>query len=91
MKQVPTKVTNAGTVREIVNNRKPGKDEIEVEFQYAAPNEAYYHSVKALLNQYVDVEDGEDVDYMKMADHICERASIGQVVVSPLDANKDPE
>ena len=31
------------------------------------------------------------MDYMNMADHICERASIGQVVVSPLDDDKDPE
>ena len=28
---------------------------------------------------------------MGLADHICERASIGQVVVSPLDEGKDPE
>ena len=55
------------------------------------PSEAYYHSIKALLNQYIDGEDGEEMDYMNMADHICERASIGQVVVSPLDDDKDPE
>lgn len=28
---------------------------------------------------------------MSLADHICQRASIGQVVVSPLDADKDPD
>lgn len=28
---------------------------------------------------------------MSLADHICERASIGQVVVSPLEADKDPD
>lgn len=55
------------------------------------PCEAYYHSVKALLNQYVDGEAGEEMDYMNMADYICERASIGQVVASPLDEDKDPE
>jgi hypothetical protein len=28
---------------------------------------------------------------MSLADHICERASIGQVIVSPLDETKDPD
>ena len=55
------------------------------------PSEAYYHSVKALLGQYIDGEEGEKFDLPGLADHICERASIGQVVVSPLEANKDPE
>lgn len=44
-----------------------------------------------MLNQYVDGEEGEEMDYMSMADNICERASIGQVVASPLDDDKDPE
>jgi len=38
------------SVREIANKKKPGKGEIEVDFQYVVPSEAYYHSIKALLN-----------------------------------------
>ena len=67
------------------------KGEIEVDFQYVQPSEAYYHSVKALLAQYIDTTEADKVELMKLADHICERASIGQLVVSPLDADKDPE
>ena len=74
-----------------VPKKKVAKGEIEVDFQYVVPSEAYYHSIKALLNQYVDGEEGEEMDYMSMADNICERASIGQVVASPLDEDKDPE
>ena len=55
------------------------------------PSEAYYHSIKALLALYIDGEEAEEADMMGLADHICERASIGQVVVSPLDDDKDPE
>jgi len=28
---------------------------------------------------------------MSLGDHICERASIGQVIVSPLPPDKDPD
>lgn len=70
---------------------KAKKGEIAVDFQYVMPSEAYYHSIKALLNQYIDGEEAETIDTMGLADHICERASIGQVVVSPLDADKDPD
>lgn len=62
-----------------------------VEFDYAEPSEAYYHTIKALLAQYLDGEEGEDLDLMGLADHICERVSIGTVVVSPLDPENDPE
>ena len=79
------------SIREISNNKKPEKGEIEVDFQYVVPSEAYYHSIKALLALYIDGEEAEEHDFMGMADHICERASIGQVVVSPLDDDKDPE
>lgn len=71
--------------------RKPQKGEIVVEFDYAEPSEAYYHTVKALLAQYLDGEEAEDLDLMGLADHICERVSIGTVVVSPLDPENDPE
>ena len=56
---------------------KSKKGEIEVDFQYVQPCEAYYHSIKALLNQYIDGEEGEQMDLMGMSDHICERVSIG--------------
>jgi len=62
-----------------------------VEFDYAEPNEAYYHTIKALLTQYLDGEEAEELDLMGLADHICERVSIGTVVVSPLDPENDPE
>lgn len=32
---------------------------IDVEFELVLPSEAYYHSVRALLNQYLDGEDNE--------------------------------
>jgi len=41
------------------------------------PTPAYYHSVKALLNQYIDAPEAEKFDFVGLADHICERASIG--------------
>ena len=64
---------------------------MEVDFEYVVPSEAYYHSVKALLSQYIDAPDADSVDLMGLADHICERISIGQVVGSPLEPSKDPE
>lgn len=48
-----------------------------MDFQYVQPSEAYYHSVKALLAQYIDTTESDKVELMKLADHICERASIG--------------
>ena len=50
---------------------------MEVDFQYVVPSEAYYHSVKALLSQYIDAPDADSVDLMGLSDHICERTSIG--------------
>jgi hypothetical protein len=32
---------------------------IDVEFELVLPSEAYYHSVRGLLNQYLDGEDNE--------------------------------
>ena len=78
-------------MREIANKNKPAKGEIEVDFQYVVPSEAYYHSIKGLLAQYIDGEEAEETDFMGLADHICERASIRQVVVSPLEEDQDPE
>lgn len=71
--------------------KKEKKGEIEVDFQYVVPNGAYYHTIKALLNQFIDAPDQNNVDLTSLADHICERTSIGQVVGGPLDADKDPE
>ena len=75
----------------IQSSRQAGKGEITVTFEYSEPNQAYYHTVKALLNQYLDGEQQEDLDVMSLADHICERASIGQIVVSSLEPDKDPD
>ena len=36
--------------------RKPEKGEIAVVFEYEQPSPAYYHSVKALLNTFLDGE-----------------------------------
>lgn len=71
--------------------RKAQKGEITVTFDYSQPSEAYYHTIKALLAQYLDGEEQEALDTISLADHICSRASIGQVVVSPLDEAKDPD
>ena len=78
-------------VKEIASQKKAEKGEIEVDFLYVCPSPAYYHNVKALLNQYLDGDHGEQLDYIGLTDHICERASIGQMVVSPMEADKDPE
>ena len=78
-------------VPELKPSRQPQKDEIQVEFVYAEPSEAYYHIVKAMLGQYLDGEEQESLDTMSFADYICERASIGQIVVSPLDPENDPD
>jgi hypothetical protein len=72
-------------------SRKPEKGEITVEFEYAEHSEAYYHTIKALCAPLIDGEEAEDLDLMGLADHICERVSIGTVVVSPLDPKNDPE
>ena len=62
-----------------------------MDFLYVQPSPAYYHNVKALLNSYLDGDHEYQLDYIGLTDYICERASIGQMVVSPLDADKDPE
>jgi len=78
-------------VRPVGKLRKPGKDEVEVELEYVQPSGAYYFAVKTFMQRYLDGEEMEKLDLAELADHICERASIGQVVVSPLDPSKDPE
>lgn len=75
----------------LLTTRKAQKGEITVTFEYSQPSEAYYHTIKALLSQYLDGEEQENLDTISLADHICERASIGQVVVSPLEPAKDPD
>jgi len=47
--------------------------------------------VKAFLSTYLDGEEAEKIDLVGLADHICERHSIGQVVTSPLDDVDNPE
>ena len=89
-KEPPKRKADAG-VKEIANLKKLEKGEIEVDFQYVCPSPAYYHNVKALLNAYLDGDHNDTLDYIGLTDHICERASIGQMVVSPMDADKDPE
>lgn len=49
------------------------------------PSEAYYHSVRALLNQYLDGEDNEQLDVSGLADQVVNTISIGSVVASALD------
>ena len=78
-------------MREMGDLRQPEKDEIAVEFLSVQPNPAYYHNVKALLNGYLDGEQEYELDYIGLTDYICERASIGQMIVSPLEKDQDPE
>ena len=63
---------------------------MEVEFEYVAPCEPYYHIVRTLLTQYLDGPEQENLDISSMADHILERASIGSVIASSL-GHEDPE
>jgi len=61
---------------------------IDVEFELVLPSEAYYHSVRALLSQYLDGEENEKLDLSGLADQVVSTVSIGAVVASPLD--QDP-
>jgi hypothetical protein len=62
-----------------------------VEFEYQQHSEAYYHTVKAFIANYLDGEESENLDVVGFADYICSRASIGQVITSPLDEKDNPE
>jgi hypothetical protein len=62
----------------------------EVEFDYVAPSEAYFHIIRTLLNSYLDGKEQEELNMSAMSDHILERASIGCVLASSL-GNDDPE
>lgn len=62
----------------------------EVEFEYVAPSEAYFHIIRTLLNSYLDGKEQEDLLLSDMSDHILERASIGCVLASSL-GKEDPE
>lgn len=67
------------------------KDQVQTfDFEYVSPNEAYFHIVKVLLNQYLDGEHQEKLDLSAMSDFILERASIGSVIASSL-GKEDPE
>ena len=79
------KIAHSGEVREMGDLRQPEKDEIAVEFLSVQPNPAYYHNVKGILNGYLDGEQEYELDYIGLTDYICERASIGQMIVSPLE------
>ena len=70
-------------------DQKGGKSKIiDVEFELVLPSEAYYHSVRALLNQYLDGEENEMLDVSGLADQVVSTVSIGSVVASPLE--QDP-
>ena len=62
----------------------------DVEFDYVAPSEAYFHIIRTLLNSYLDGKEQEELNISAMSDHILERASIGCVLASSLGKD-DPE
>jgi hypothetical protein len=62
----------------------------DVEFDYVAPSEAYFHIIRTLLNSYLDGKEQEELNISAMSDHILERASIGCVLASSL-GKEDPE
>lgn len=62
----------------------------DVDFDYVAPSEAYFHIVRTLLNAYLDGKEQEDLNLSAMSDHILERASVGCVLASSL-GKEDPE
>lgn len=64
---------------------KSDKDMVNVEFELVSPSEAYYHSVRALLNQYLDGEEGENLDLSGLADNVVNTISIGTVIASSLE------
>jgi hypothetical protein len=72
-----TRTVSENNVPQLKLSRRAKTGEINVVFEYSQPSEAYYHTVKALLMQYLDGEEQESLDVMSLADHICERASIG--------------
>ena len=41
---------------------------VDVEFELVVPSEAYYHSVRALLTQYLDGEENESLDISGLSD-----------------------
>ena len=62
----------------------------EIDFEYVAPSEAYFHIVRTLLNSYLDGKEQEELNISAMSDHILERASVGCVLASSLGKD-DPE
>mmetsp|Transcript_390 Transcript_390/g.477 ORF Transcript_390/g.477 Transcript_390/m.477 type:complete len:80 (+) Transcript_390:25-264(+) len=57
--------------------KKDDGNTVDVDFDLVQPSEAYYHTTKALLTQYLDGPEAENLNLVDLADHILERASIG--------------
>ena len=70
---------------------RKGGDIIDVEFELVLPSEAYYHTVRALISQYLDGEDQENLDLSGLADLVVSCISIGSVVASALDPNPEED
>ena len=70
---------------------KGGKDDVDVEFELVIPHEAYYHSVRAHLGQYLDGEDQESLDLSGLANNVVECVSIGSCIASCLDPNPEED
>ena len=80
-------------VKEFMAPPEKENKQMEVDFEYVAPCEPYYHIVRTFLTQYLDGPEQENLDISSMADHILERASIGSVIASSLgtaDPDKNP-
>ncbi|CDW91073.1 UNKNOWN [Stylonychia lemnae] len=64
---------------------------INVEFELVLPCETYYHTVRALLSQYLDGEEQEKLDLSGLADLVVSCISIGSVVASALELNPEDD
>eukprot|EP00347_Sterkiella_histriomuscorum_P017446 403349340 len=81
---------------EIVDLFKPDKKNgkiIDIDFELVIPNECYYHTVRALLTNYLDGEEQESFDMSGLADQVVNCISIGSIVASSIDPNpeEDPQ
>lgn len=74
----PKDVSNlVKTNPDVIKARKAKEGELEVNFELVQPNEAYYHQIKTLILKYLDGPESEALEVIPLADHICERVSIG--------------
>ena len=67
---------------------------MNVDFEYVAPSEPYFHFFRTMLSTYLDGQEQEKFDMSSMSDYLLERASIGAVLASSLgdeDPEKDPK